>query len=303
MRQKKKQKKQSEIKIKKNFETKTDRLSEKQKLGKQLGKPKQSQNIKSMLPEKKINLGVNIDHVATLRQVRGGTTLYPDLVSAAQICKKAGADQITIHLREDRRHIQDNDLKNIIHWRNHQKGLSINLEMATNKEMFLKAKKFRPDWVCLVPEKREELTTEGGLDLLRLKKIFKWSQKNILQAIEELQSLGIEVSAFIEPDLLQVQCAFELGCDAVEFHTGKWVHLKGAQKKKEWNRLKESAILAESLGVRVHAGHGLDYEHAAQIKELPFLQEVNIGHSLVCYSIFDGLETAVKKMQNQLLKK
>jgi pyridoxine 5-phosphate synthase len=172
--------------------------------------------------------------------------------------------------------------------------------MATTKEMFLKAKKFRPDWVCLVPEKREELTTEGGLDLIGIKKRSIWSGKNLEQAIAELQSLGIEVSAFIEPDLLQVHCAFEMGCDAVEFHTGKWVRLNKSAKKKEWNRLKDAATLSESLGVRVHAGHGLDFEHAKMIQELPHLREVNIGHSLVCYAIVDGLKLAVKKMKVKL---
>lgn len=285
-----------------------------------------------------IRLGVNIDHVATLRQVRGGTTSYPDLLQAAKSCQSGGAEQITIHLREDRRHIQDKDVKLLTKWR----GLPINLEMAVTSEMYKKARLYRPDWVCLVPEKREELTTEGGLDLMKL--AYKSKQRNqavkmksnssrwleskmthksgskltqnqeskrlqknskevgIEDLIEGLQSVGIEVSVFIEPDLMQVQCAFELGVDAIEFHTGKWVLLKGSRKETEWKRLKEAAILTESLGMGVHAGHGLDYEHAKKITELPFLKEVNIGHSLVCYALQDGLTAAVKKMDQQLKK-
>ncbi len=271
----------------------------------------------SSLKKNIIRLGVNIDHVATLRQVRGGTTSYPDLLQAAKNCQSGGAEQITIHLREDRRHIQDKDVKLLTKWR----ALPINLEMAVTSEMYKKARLYRPDWVCLVPEKREELTTEGGLDLIKL--AYKSKQRNqglktqksgaqktqkknkeiyIEDLIEGLQSVGIEVSVFIEPDLMQVQCAFELGVDAIEFHTGKWVLLKGSRKETEWKRLKEAAILTESLGMGVHAGHGLDYEHAKKITELPFLKEVNIGHSLVCYALQDGLTSAVKKMDQQLKK-
>ncbi len=232
-----------------------------------------------------IRLGVNIDHAATLRQVRGGETPYPNLVQLTEICKKAGADQITIHLREDRRHIQLADLKEL----SQKCPLLLNLEMAADDQMVSFAKKYKPDWVCFVPEKRQELTTEGGLDVLKI-------EKKISAQVHKLQVIGIETSMFIDPDLKQVYASYEVGADAVEFHTGKWVRLQGAAKQKEWKRLEKAAHLAHSLGLSVHAGHGLDFDSAQEIAGLPHLKELNIGHSLICHSLSLGLEAAVRKM-------
>lgn len=237
----------------------------------------------------KIRLGVNVDHVATLRQVRGGTTAYPNLLDMVKRSVKGGAEQITIHLREDRRHIQLEDLKLL----SKSCPVELNLEMAATPQMVAYAKKFRPDWVCFVPEKRAELTTEGGLDV---KKGFK----KMFPMLEKLQRIGIEISMFIEPSIEQVEASYEIGADAVELHTGKWVLLKGNKKQAEWKRLVDAAEWAHYLGLRVHAGHGLDYAHAKLINKLPHLQEVNIGHSLVCYALEDGLEASVKKMRKIL---
>lgn len=237
----------------------------------------------------RIRLGVNIDHVATLRQVRGGTTPYPDLLHYAKRAVRGGADQITIHLREDRRHIQPADLAVLAKAR----PAALNLEMAVTDEMFRYARKHRPDWCCFVPEKRRELTTEGGLDVRK-------GRAAISAMTEKLQRIGIEISMFIEPSLEQVTASYEAGADAVEFHTGKWVRLKGAAKDREWNRLHESALLAHNLGLGVHAGHGLDDEHTALIKPLYGLREINVGHSLICNALEDGLETAVRRMKKIL---
>ena len=237
----------------------------------------------------KIILGVNIDHAATLRQVRGGTTVYPDLLHMTKLAKKGGAKQITIHLREDRRHIQDKDVVLLCN----KSKLPINLEMAVSGEMLKIALKNKPSWVCFVPEKREELTTEGGLNIIR---VFE-QIKNMTQ---ELSKNKIKVSYFIEPNLEQVSAAAEAGADAVEFHTGHWVLEAGVKKQKIWKQLEAAATKAHSLNIRVHAGHGLDYEHAKMIRKLPHLKEVNIGHSLICYSLDDGLEKATKKMLSKL---
>lgn len=235
------------------------------------------------------SLGVNIDHVATLRQVRGGTTAYPDLSAAVRWAVKGGAEQITIHLREDRRHIQLKDLASLAK----KRPVALNLEMAATDEMVRLARKHRPDWCCFVPEKRQELTTEGGLHVVR-------ERHRLEPMIEKLQRLGIEISMFIEPAPEQVAASFEIGADAVEFHTGKWVRLKGRAKEVEWRRLSDAARLAYNLGLGVHAGHGLDYEHTRKIRRLPHLREVNIGHSLVCYALESGLESAVRKMKGIL---
>ncbi len=238
---------------------------------------------------KKIRLGVNIDHAATLRQVRGGTTPYPDIRQIADIAVRGGAEQITIHLREDRRHIQEKDLAIL----SQKCPVPLNLEMASTDQMVRMAKKYKPDWVCLVPEKRQELTTEGGLD------VFK-SRHRIGKHIDKLQVLGIEISMFIAPSIEQVKASYEVGADAVEFHTGHWVLMNGNAKKKEWARLVEAAELAHFLGMNVHAGHGLDFKTTNEIKKLPHLEEVNIGHSLICYSLEMGLEQAVRKMKKVL---
>lgn len=233
-----------------------------------------------------IRLGVNIDHAATLRQVRGGTTSYPDMIAIAESARKGGADQITIHLREDRRHIQLHDVVALCKWRK----IPINLEMAAEAPMLRIALKHKPEWVCLVPEKRQELTTEGGLDVVK-------NFKRIKPFIEPLQRAGTEISMFIEPSREQIIASFELGADAVEFHTGHWVQLKGPRKEKEWKRLVEGARLAHSLKLGVHAGHGLDYVDSKKMATLPFLEEVNIGHSLICHSLQMGLTEAVRKMR------
>lgn len=237
----------------------------------------------------KIRLGVNIDHVATLRQARGGTTSYPDLMHFAREAVRGGAEQITIHLREDRRHIQLADLRALAQ----KRPAALNLEMAASEEMLRLAKKYRPDWVCLVPEKRQELTTEGGLDVAR-------GAKKMAPMIEKLQRIGIEISMFIEPSREQVLASYEVGADAVEFHTGHWVLLKGERKKREWKRLCEAAKLAHHLGLGVHAGHGLDPEHTRKIRSLPELREVNIGHFLVCDALNEGLRRSVRRLKDVL---
>ncbi len=256
-------------------------------------KNKISESKAKQTPKKKlknkIRLGVNIDHIATLRQVRGGTTDYPNLLDMAKRAVKGGANQITIHLREDRRHIQ---LKDVI-LLSKSCPVPLNLEMAVTSQMVTIAKKYRPAWVCLVPEKREELTTEGGLDV---KKGFS----QFHPYVEKIQRMGIEISTFIEPNLEQVEASAELGADAIELHTGKWVQLSGVAKQKEWKRLCDAAEWAHRLGMNVHAGHGLDYAHAKAICKLPYLEEVNIGHSLVCYALESGLEGAVHKMRKIL---
>ncbi len=235
---------------------------------------------------KQISLGVNIDHAATLRQVRGQTTAYPDLQTLTEIVKKAGGHQITIHLREDRRHIQDSDVRLLCR----KSALPINLEMAVSDEMLRIALKEKPKWVCFVPEKREELTTEGGLNIIK-------GFSKIQDMTLKLKEKKIKVSFFIDPNLAQVQAASEAHADAVEFHTGAWVLARGQAKKKHWNLLSEASQLAEQLGLRVHAGHGLDFEHAKRIRKIKSLVEVNIGHSLICYSLEMGLKKATQKMR------
>lgn len=237
----------------------------------------------------KIRLGVNIDHAATLRQVRGGTTPYPDILAMAKLSVKGGAEQITIHLREDRRHIQEADVKILTR----ERPALINLEMAATPEMVRKALKYKPDWVCFVPEKRAELTTEGGLNVHKMR-------RTLAPMVERLQRIGIEISMFIEPSIEQVEASYELGAEAVEFHTGHWVLLKGSAREREWQRLVAAAHAAHELGLRVHAGHGLDLTTTREIKKLPFLEEVNIGHSLICYSLEWGLEASVAKMARVL---
>ncbi len=238
----------------------------------------------------KIRLGVNLDHVATLRQVRGGTTSYPDLLFYVHESTRAGADQITLHLREDRRHIQDSDIQNVIKYA----AIPVNMEMAATEEMTKLALKYKPQFVCLVPEKRQELTTEGGLDVVKKK-------KQISKLIEKLSKKGIKVSTFIGPDKKQVKASQEVGAFACEFHTGHWVQFKDRKKDKEWLKLIESALYCHDLNLNVHAGHGLDYESTRDIKALPFLEEVNIGHFLVCEGLKAGLYESVRNMV-QILK-
>jgi pyridoxine 5-phosphate synthase len=237
-----------------------------------------------VVKKNKVRLGVNIDHAATLKQVRGGITPYPDILKIAKLAVQGGADQITIHLREDRRHIQESDVKVL----SKNCEVLLNLEMAANWSMVKIARKYRPDWCCFVPEKREELTTEGGLNVEKEK-------LKIRRMVERLQFIGIECSMFIEPSLAQVKASFDVGADAVEFHTGHWVLCKGRAKIREWKRLKEAALYAHSLGLGVHAGHGLEEKTTKEILALPHLAEVNIGHSLICLALETGLKQAVQR--------
>jgi pyridoxine 5-phosphate synthase len=246
-------------------------------------------------------LGVNIDHIATLRQLRG--TPYPDLLTAARLVEKAGGEQITVHLREDRRHIQDQDV--IILRR--ELTVPLNLELAVAPAVVRFAKRVRPDWACLVPEKRKELTTEGGLNL-------KASPRQIQNAIIDLKKSKIKVSLFIEPDLKTVQLSADWGADAIEIHTGRYclATQEGLGKKsseiakKELERVRKAAVLARSLGLRVHAGHGFDYENVRRVVELetedrvPLIEEYNIGHAIVCRAALVGLERAVREMISSL---
>lgn len=244
----------------------------------------------SLSTRRKITLGVNIDHAATLRQVRGGTTSYPDLLMLTDIVKTGGGNQITIHLREDRRHIQDADVIQLCK----KSKLPINLEMAVTDEMLKIALKNKPDWVCFVPEKREELTTEGGLNIL---KVFE----QIKNMTAKLQKAKIKVSYFIEANPEQVSASAMAGADAVEFHTGHWVSSTNKIKKlRLWSNLVLCARKAHELQLGVHAGHGIDFPHAKLIRKLPHLKEVNIGHSLICYALETGLKKAVQKMAEKL---
>ncbi|MCF7792691.1 MAG: pyridoxine 5'-phosphate synthase [Candidatus Cloacimonetes bacterium] len=229
-----------------------------------------------------ILLGVNIDHVATIRQARLGDE--PEPIQAALLAEQHGADQITVHLREDRRHIQDKDvelLRELIHTR-------LNLEMAATGEMILIAKKIKPDTVTLVPEKRKELTTEGGLKLVDDHKI----------GIKKLKDSGIEVSVFIEPNLTMVEKAKKIGADAVELHTGKYANCKDkVEIEKEIKRINKAAFKARELGIRVVAGHGLNYHNVQRLVELDIIEEYNIGHSIISRAVFTGLAEAVLEMK------
>lgn len=231
-----------------------------------------------------ILLGVNIDHVATLRQARG--TNYPDPVQAAFIAEQAGADGITIHLREDRRHIIDRDvfmLKDTIQTR-------MNLEMAVTDEMVAIAEKVKPAYVCLVPEKREEVTTEGGLDLVS-------NYDKVAAAVERLAKTGIQVSLFIDPDAEQIQTAEKIGAPIIELHTGCYADTSGKLQQQEYQRIIESTQLAHELGIQVNAGHGLHYHNTAAIAKIPQLVELNIGHAIIARAVIDGLGNAVAAMK------
>lgn len=232
-----------------------------------------------------MRLGVNIDHIATLRNARGG--IEPDVLKAALICEKAGAFGITTHLREDRRHIKDNDVDII----KANISIPLNLEMAATDEMQKIALRVLPNSCCLVPEKRQEITTEGGLNVA--------GQINYLKEyIKPLQEKGILISLFIDPDEKQVRAAFEIGAEYIELHTGSYSEAINEDKETEFQKLKNAAILAQSLGLKVNAGHGLNYENVERMKEIPNLCELNIGHSIISLAVFEGLETAVKKMIN-----
>lgn len=237
---------------------------------------------------RRLRLGVNIDHVATIRNARGGA--HPDPVRAARISEEAGADGITIHLREDRRHIRDGDLETI----RRATRLPINLEMAATEEMQEIAAAFRPHAACLVPERREERTTEGGLDVAGL-------HGRIAPVVEALRGAGARVSLFIEPDPVQIAVAEVLGAPVVELHTGRYAHLwheGGAEAAApELERLKLAAAEARRRGIEPHAGHGLTFDNVLPIAAIPELAELNIGHFLVGEAIFIGLHAAISEMR------
>lgn len=239
-----------------------------------------------------IKLGVNIDHVATVRQARGGTE--PNVLEAARLVKKGGADGLTVHLREDRRHIQEDDVRLL----RKKIRLPLNLEMALNTQILQVALEIKPPKVCFVPERREEKTTEGGLDVLK-------TEPDLQEAIRLLKEKGTAVSLFIEPDFNQVRAAKEVGSDYVELHTGAFANAFAADLpswKEEVIRLHNAAQEAQKLGLRVNAGHGLNYQNLEHVVKIPYLEEFNIGHSIVARSIFVGLKRAVKEMKDLIAK-
>lgn len=236
----------------------------------------------------RVRLGVNIDHVATIRQQRG--TLYPDPVAAAAICELAGCDQITIHLREDRRHIVDRDLDILRRTVN----VPLNLEMAMTEEMLAIAVNHAPSTCTLVPEKREEKTTEGGLDVVE-------NQEQVDAAVRELSAAGIRVSLFVDPDPAQLDAAAKSHAPAVELHTGDFANaLPGKTKSAELERLRGAAWHAQSVGLEVLAGHGLDYWNTVEIARIPEIVEVNIGHAIIARAVLVGLDRAVREMLDLL---
>jgi len=231
-------------------------------------------------------LGVNIDHVATIRNARGAE--YPDPVLAAVIAENSGADSITIHLREDRRHINDQDLKSI----KRKIKIPLNLEMAPTKEMLNIALKNKPNFVCIVPEKRKEITTEGGLNLIK-------NQKFLKKIIYRLKRSNIRVSLFIDPKISDIKISKTIGADCVELHTGNFCNLYNKKKYylSAFNKLKKSSVYAYSIGLDVHAGHGLTYKTAKKVSKIKLITELNIGHFLISESMFIGLKNSIKKFK------
>jgi len=232
----------------------------------------------------RLRLGVNIDHVATIRNARGGE--HPDPVRAAEIVAAVGGDGITAHLREDRRHIRDDDLARI----QAATDLPLNLEMAATDEMVEIALRHNPHAACIVPEKREERTTEGGLDAAG-------QHNHLAPIVARLNDAGIRVSLFIEPDPRQIEAAMLLHAPVVEFHTGRYTHCQAEQRAAELRRIADAAALAWKNGIEPHAGHGLTYENVVPVAAIPQLAELNIGHYLIGEAIFTGLEDAVRRMR------
>ncbi len=232
----------------------------------------------------RLRLGVNIDHVATIRNARGGR--HPDPVRAARLAAQAGADGITAHLREDRRHISDHDIEQL----SQEIDLPLNLEMAPTDEMLAIALRHAPHAVCMVPEKREELTTEGGLDVAA-------NHRHIAPFVARLAAAGIRVSLFVDPSPVQLHVAKALGAPVVELHTGAYCDATGPAVEQELKRLAEAAEYAGELGLEVHAGHGLAYETVTPVAAIPQLVELNIGHFLVGEAIFSGLDSSIKRMR------
>ena len=232
----------------------------------------------------KLRLGVNIDHVATIRNARGGE--HPDPLRAAQAAERAGADGITAHLREDRRHITDADLDRLM------AGISLplNLEIAATPEMLRIALAHRPHAACIVPEKREERTTEGGLDAAG-------QYDMLVPIVDQLGAAGIRVSLFIEPSERQVDAALRLGVPVIEFHTGRFAHVSGEQAVAELRRITDAVALAAKNGIEAHAGHGLTFDNVVPVAAIPQVAELNIGHFLIGEAIFTGLEASVARMR------
>ena len=234
-----------------------------------------------------MRLGINIDHVATIRNARGG--VHPDPVKAAKIAANAGADGITAHLREDRRHISDKDIKNL----KKSIELPLNLEIAPTEEMLNIALEARPERVCLVPEKRLEITTEGGLEIVKLKDKNKYMIQNI---IKECNNYNIDVSLFIDPNINQIISAIDLGVNIIELHTGEYCN--SSNPIEELIKIENAAEFANNNNIEVHAGHGLNFNNVIDIAKIKYIKELNIGHFIIGESIFMGLESAVKKMKN-----
>lgn len=229
-------------------------------------------------------LGVNIDHVATIRQARRGKA--PDPVDAARVCERAGCDSIVCHLREDRRHINDDDVARL----RRAVGTRLNLEMSVAGDIVAVACRVRPDQATLVPERRQELTTEGGLDVVRY-------ERRIARVAGRLKARGIRVSLFIHPSKAQIDASARCGVDTIEIHTGDYANAaKGARRSAELKKVVAAAGYARLLGLEVNAGHGLDYTNARAVAKIPGMHELNIGYSIICRSVFDGLDEAVRTM-------
>ncbi len=231
-----------------------------------------------------IHLGVNIDHIATIRQAR--RTYEPDPVAAAHACQLGGAQVITVHLREDRRHIQDRDVRIL----RETVSVPLNLELSVSDEIVALACQWKPDQATLVPERREEVTTEGGLDLFS-------NANKIASAIQRLKEVGIRVSLFLDPDPHQIERAGRLGIDAIELHTGSYANARGTQQQAELGRLTRAGKWVTEAGLLLHAGHGLNYDNVVAIAQIPLMRELNIGHSIVSRSVFVGLQEAVAQMR------
>ena len=236
-----------------------------------------------------LRLGVNIDHVATIRNARGGQ--HPDPVRAAQAAAAAGADGITAHLREDRRHMTDDDVARL----SAGIDLPLNLEMAATDEMLAIALRHGPHAACIVPEKRQERTTEGGLDAAG-------SHNHLAPFVAKLNAADIRVSLFIEPDMRQLEAAKSLGAPVVELHTGAYCEAEGTERDRQFRRISRAAEYAEALGIECHAGHGLTFDTVAPIAAIPTLVELNIGHFLIGEAIFGGLESSIKRMRSLMDK-
>ncbi len=240
-----------------------------------------------MMTSNRLRLGVNIDHVATIRNARG--IMHPDPMRAAEIAVAAGADGITAHLREDRRHISDDDITQL----SARLTVPLNFEMAATDEMLSIALRHQPHAVCLVPEKREELTTEGGLDVVS-------QHKRLFPIITSLSDAGSRVSLFIDPSEEQIKAAADLRAPVVELHTGAYCDLTGKARVEELERIKAAAKLGHSLGLEVHAGHGLSYDTVGDVAAIPEVMELNIGHFIIGEAIFVGLAHAIKSMRKHM---